>query len=134
MKWIVVALALTVAGWMAFDGTRALVVGDYVTPAEGEYAGQLGPWADLVSKVGIEPRSTLMKSIFAVYGGLWLAIIVAFALRASGAWWGMAVAAAGSLWYLPFGTLLGVIQLVLLCLPSVRRVSAHPGRAPAGPA
>ena len=64
LKWIIVLLAVTEAGWMTFDGLRALVVGDYVTPKTGEWAGQLGPWSRLVSAVGIEPRSTLMKCIF----------------------------------------------------------------------
>jgi hypothetical protein len=44
----------------AYDGSRALIVGDYVTPKSGAYAGQLGPWAKLVAAVGIEPRSTVM--------------------------------------------------------------------------
>ncbi len=33
--WIVVVLALFVAGWFAFEGARALVVGDYITPKSG---------------------------------------------------------------------------------------------------
>jgi hypothetical protein len=41
--WIVAALAALNGGWMTFDGARALIVGDYVTPSSGEYAGQLGP-------------------------------------------------------------------------------------------
>jgi hypothetical protein len=47
--WIVAALAALNGGWMTFDGARAFFVGDYVTPSSGEYAGQLGPWADVVS-------------------------------------------------------------------------------------
>jgi hypothetical protein len=66
--WIVAALVILNGGWMAFDGARALVVGDYVTPKTGQYAGQLGPWAKLIQAIGIEPRSTLMKSIFFIYG------------------------------------------------------------------
>lgn len=56
MHWlagVVLVLAFIEAGWMAFDGGRALVVGDYVTPRSGQYAGQLGPWAKVVSTVGI---------------------------------------------------------------------------------
>ena len=30
--WVVAALVLLNGGWMAFDGGRALVIGDYVTP------------------------------------------------------------------------------------------------------
>lgn len=56
--WIVVVLAAVNAGWMLFDGSRALVVGDYVTPSTGEYARQLGPWATLVEAVGLDPCST----------------------------------------------------------------------------
>jgi len=37
-------LAAVEAGWMLFDGSRALIVGDYVTAKSGPYAGQLGPW------------------------------------------------------------------------------------------
>ena len=45
LSWVVVLCALTEAGWLAFDGGHALVTGDYVTPNEGPYAGQLGPWS-----------------------------------------------------------------------------------------
>ncbi len=120
LRWIVVALALCEAGWMTFDGTRALTVGDYVTPKTGPYAGQLGPWTKIVSAVGIEPRSTFMQSVFAIYGACWLVIIVCFALRLPWAWSAMLVAALGALWYLPLGTLFSVIQVVLLFLPPLR--------------
>jgi hypothetical protein len=118
--WIVVALALFVAGWFAFEGGRALVVGDYITPKSGEYAGQLGPWSKVVSAVGIEPRSTLMKSIFLVFGVVWIGITICFILKLHWTWWAMLLAAAGSLWYLPFGTLLGIVQIILLLLPPLR--------------
>lgn len=121
LAWTVVLLAVNEAGWLAFDGGRALVVGDYVTPAAGEYAGQLGPWAQLASAVGIEPRSTLMKSIHLGLGAGWLLITVALVLRRTWAWWGMLACAVAALWYLPFGTLLSLVQIVLLLLPPLRR-------------
>lgn len=120
LGWIVILLAFTEGGWLAFDGAHALVKGDYVTPSSGEYAGQLGPWSKLVSAVGIEPRSTLMKSIHLVFGSLWLVMIVCFIVHVPWAWWGMVACAAAGLWYLPLGTLLSVIQLVLLMLPALR--------------
>jgi hypothetical protein len=67
-NWIIVILVVFTAGWMLFDGSRALIVGDYVTPKTGEYAGQLGAWSNLVQAIGIEPRSTLMKLTFVIYG------------------------------------------------------------------
>lgn len=124
LGWIVVASAVAVATWFAFDGARALLVGDYVTPGSGPYAGQLGPWAGLVQAVGIEPRSTLMKLVFLGYGVAWLAVIGAFVARRAWAWKAMLIAAIGSLWYLPFGTLLGLVQIALLLTPTVRRRAA----------
>ena len=84
MTWVrmfIVALGLIEGCWMAFDGTRALTLGDYVTPSRGTYAGQLGPWHHVVSTVGIPPRSAAMKLIFVAYGVAWLAIAVGLASR-----------------------------------------------------
>ena len=55
-----------------------------------------------------------MHWVFAAYGCAWLAIGVFFALRRAWAWRAMMVAAAGSLWFLPFGTIASVIQITLL--------------------
>jgi hypothetical protein len=119
--WLVAALVVLNAGWMAFDGARALIVGDYVTPKTGQYAGQLGPWSKVVQAVGIEPRSTLMKSIFLIYGLAFLATMAAFLMKASWAWAAMITLAVLGLWHLPFGTLINLIIIVLLFLPSLRR-------------
>ncbi|MEE8137350.1 MAG: hypothetical protein V3T81_00515 [Thermoanaerobaculia bacterium] len=124
LGWVVVALAVFEGGWFAYDGGRALVVGDYVTPTTGRFAGELGPWRHAVEAVGIEPRSTLMKSIFLGYGLAWMAVVVGFALKLHWAWWAMLAAAAGAAWYLPFGTLLSLIQIVLLLLPALRTTAA----------
>jgi hypothetical protein len=55
-----------------------------------------------------------MKVIFAVYGWGWLAVGVAFAVAAPWSWGAMVFAAAGALWFLPFGTVCSVIQIALL--------------------
>ena len=100
--------------WMAFDGSRALVTGDYVTPKSGVYAGQLGPWASLLRAVGLDPRSSPVKAVFVLYG---LAVILASVAFFLGVGWTrtalMALAVLG-LWYLPFGTLIGLLALVAL--------------------
>jgi hypothetical protein len=57
-----------------------------------------------------------MKGIFLVYGVLWLLVAAAFLFGVSWSWWGMLFLAAGALWYLPFGTLLSVVQLILLAV------------------
>ena len=124
LGWIVVALAFIEGGWLAFDGSHALITGDYVTPSTGQYAGQLGPWSKIVSAVGIEPRSTLMKAIPLAIGAVWIAVVVCFIMRCEWAWWGMFACAIAGLWYLPFGTLMSVIQLALLLTSAVRSPSA----------
>src|SRR5574341_1741240 len=119
--WIVAALVILNGGWMAFDGARALIVGNYVTPKTGQYASQLGPWAKIVQAIGIEPRSTLIKSIFLIYGLAYLIAMAALIFKASWAWSAMLVLAALGLWYLPFGTLINIIVIVLFLLPPLRQ-------------
>lgn len=119
MSWMILIIAVLVlfsAGYMLFDGIRALIVGDFITPTAGEYAGQLGPWASLVNAVGIEPRSTLMKLVFIIYGVISLITLTGFVLKQP---WGqpaLIVTSILGLWYLPFGTFSNIIVLVLLFL------------------
>ena len=113
-NWVIVIVVTFTAGWMLFDGTRALILGDYVTPKSGEFAGQLGPWSNLVKAIGIEPRSTLMKLIFVVYSVVALVIGICFVLGQSWAWWGMLVVSILGLWYLPVGTIINIIVIGLL--------------------
>ncbi len=121
LGWTVVLLALVESGWLTFDGIHAFATGDFVTPKSGEYAGKLGPWSHVVSAVGIEPRSTLMKSIHVGLGVAWLATIGSFVFRFGWARPAMIVCAALGLWYLPIGTILGLIQIVILLLPALRQ-------------
>lgn len=118
--WIVVALVLLNGGWMTFDGGRALLVGDYITPKTGPHAGMLGPWSRLVQAAGIGPRSTPMKTTFLVYGMLHVGAAVAFVLGLSSAWVVLLALAVLGLWYMPFGTLINLIVIVLLLLPTLR--------------
>jgi len=112
--WIILFLFVMNAGWMLSDGARALILGDFFTPASGEYAGQLGPWSQLVQAIGIDPRSSLMKTIFLVYGSVSLIIALLFALRIPRARLAMILVAILGLWYLPFGTVTNVIVLTIL--------------------
>jgi len=117
MTWprmIVSICAVAEAGWMAFDGTQALLTGHLVTPRTGAHAGELGPWRHLVQLAGVDPAGTVMQMIFAVFGGVWLLIVVGFALRRPWGWPAMVTAAMGSLWFLPVGTLLSLVQLAFL--------------------
>jgi len=112
----VILLALIEGVWMAFDGTRALTVGDYVTPSSGAHAGELGPWRYVVESVGIEPRSTLMKIVFVAFGLAWLIIAGAMLRRAPWAVNATLVAAVLTLWYVPVGTAFGLVEIALCLL------------------
>jgi hypothetical protein len=117
---LIPAIALLIGGWLVFDGTRALTVGDYLTAKTGPRAGQLGPWSLLLTKAGINPRSTLVKVAHVVLGALWLIGLAAFVFRPSLGWWTLAISSVCTLWYLPLGTVLSLIELVLLFTPIVR--------------
>jgi hypothetical protein len=114
LRWLTVAICAVQGGYMVFDGVRALVVGSYLTPASGEHAGRLGPWARIVRAMGIEPESTGMKAAFVVLGSAWLAAAAALALDLGWARPLGVVLAVGTLWYLVPGTALSVAVLILL--------------------
>src|SRR5262245_9083317 len=116
LRLCIILLALGPGLFMTFDGLRALIIGDYVTPTSGRFAGQLGPWSRVVSAVGIAPRSSFMKAAFVAFGLAWLASTVAFAFRASGSAVALALVAVATLWYLPVGTLMSALVLVGLAL------------------
>jgi hypothetical protein len=124
LGWLVVAVAVLEGGWLALDGGRALIVGDYFTPGSGGFAGQLGPWATVVAAVGIEPRSALMKAIHLGLGTTGLVVTAGFVSRKPWGRKGMLACALLGLWYLPFGTILSLVQVVLLQLPAVRGAGA----------
>jgi len=112
--WVIVILVAFTGGWMLIDGSRALIVGDYTTPSSGEYAGQLGPWSNLVKAVGIEPRSTLMKTIFVGYGLAALVVLACFVFGLSWARTALIIISILGLWFLPIGTITNLIALTLL--------------------
>jgi hypothetical protein len=117
MRWqhyIISGLVLLSAGFMTFDGIRAFVAGDYVTPKSGPHAGQLGPWSKLVKALGIEPRSNLMKGIHVLFGAAMLVFLACFLMKISWAPTALLIGAVACLWYLPVGTALNAIVIVLL--------------------
>ena len=114
--WAIIILVGFTAGWMLFDGSRALITGDYTTPSSGKYSGELGPWSNLVKAIGIEPRSTLMKLIFVGYGLAALLVVACFAFGLSWARIALMVVCILGLWFLPIGTITNLISLILLLI------------------
>ena len=119
MNWknyLAAFLLLANSGYMIFDGIHAFATGDYVTPKSGAYAGQLGPWSKVVEAAGLDPRSNLVKGFFIFQGVATLALLVCYLLRVTWAKTALKIAALAELWYLPMGTVNGVLVLVLLFL------------------
>lgn len=121
--WLAACLIAFTGSWMLFDGARALMVGDYVTPGG---SGDLGPWAGIVEALGVDPRSVVMKTAFVVQGSVSLAVPLAFLTAKGRSWRGMAAVSVLALWYLPFGTFFGAVALVLLLNPAGREAPTGP--------
>lgn len=121
LKWIVIILATLNFGFMTYDGSRALIVGDYVRPETGEYAGQLGPWSYVVSAIGINPESDLMKSIFLLWGTVGLVLMVSYAMGIRKSANALLLFNIASLWYLVAGTISSIIQVILLLIIRSRK-------------
>lgn len=114
VRWIVLALAWLLGLWLMFDGARALMVGDYVTPGSGEHAGQLGPWAHVVRTLGFDPRSSLIKSLHVALGLAWLVSLTLYQFHPAPGGAALLVCAAASLWYVPIGTVISSAVVALL--------------------
>jgi hypothetical protein len=113
-RLLITVLACLNGGWMVFDGIHAIFVGNFVTRGSGEYEGRLGLWSRILELFGLDPGSTLVKVLFVVWGLLWLAAAVAFALRFSWSHAAIFVIAIMTMWYVPFGTLISLVEIVLL--------------------
>src|SRR6476659_2230051 len=100
IKWIIVLLAFMNFGYMTFDGGKALITGDYIRPKSGKYAGQLGPWSKIVTRIGIDPESTTMKLIFVACVLTGLIITLCYLMKLSLAANGLLLINIFSLWYL----------------------------------
>jgi hypothetical protein len=114
IKWFIVLLAAVNAGYMTYDGCRALIAGDYLRPKTGEYAGQLGPWHKVAEKIGIDPMGTFMKSLFVFFGLAGIFVTVAFAMGTAWSWKAMLIFNIAASWNLFFGTASSVLQIILL--------------------
>lgn len=115
LKWIIVAIAAINFGYMLVDGARALIVGDYFRPSSGEYAGKLGPWTGLVSKLGLDPEGATMRSVFLIFGLIGLSLTIAFAFGRVPPQV-MLAACLLSIWNLYVGTMASVVMIALLLI------------------
>lgn len=107
VKGALALLALVVGGWQVADGIHVLRNGTYLGPPTP------GPWRHVVAAAGLDPFA--IGPVFVALGGAWL-LSTAWLLLAGGgaAWWACVAVAVLTLWYLPVGTALSLVTLVLL--------------------
>ena len=105
--WLIFGLSLVLGSWMVFDGARKLVTGLYT----GEDTLGLGPWANVVSILGVNPAD--MAIIFILLGTVW--IVNGVIVVIGGPWRYERVIAASllTLFYLVPGTLASAATLAL---------------------
>lgn len=111
--WIFIGLSWLIGWWQVFDGLHQRILGDYV-----RLGGQLGPWAAIVSGLGLKPQDvgwgfvmlglSFIAASFGVYYGQRWAYITGN------------VASAISLLYLGFGTPVAALCLLMLWLKPTR--------------
>jgi hypothetical protein len=105
-------LAFITGAFMTADGLHALITGAY-------FGGSLGPWATVVRAVGIGPHSVVMKVLFVYFGAMWLCSVWLWVRRIAPRF--RFVLAICTLWYAPVGTVISVIELVLVMNETSRR-------------
>jgi hypothetical protein len=106
MKYLIIGLSFLNGIWMLIDGIYVMVNGKYIGPEKP------GPWASVISWTGVDVFK--LGPIFVLFGIAWLAFIVA--LMADLTWarsFGIAISVL-TLWYLPVGTLISIVVLIVL--------------------
>ena len=114
LRSTVIATGFLIGIWLLFDGIRAFATGSYTVPSSGTYAGQLGPWSNILRGLGIDPLPPWVKAAHVLLGTAWIASTAMFWL--SGNWLVLVATATASLWYAPFGTIVGLLVIFYLAL------------------
>lgn len=112
---IAIALAFLLGTWSLVDGLHRLITGDFV-----RIHGQLGPWANLVSRAGLNPMQ--FGPVLIAMGITWLVAANLYLFQNSLATWKfLLIVVIANSWYVGVGTAFAVAQVALLLLPLTRR-------------
>ena len=106
MKILITILGLLNGGYMLLDGIYVLMKGKYIGPEKP------GPWAELFYKLDINVFK--LGPLFIAFGILWLTWL--YSLWSNQSWtyiFGIIISIL-TLWYLPVGTILSIIILLIL--------------------
>lgn len=108
MKSFILLLGLLNGGYMLVDGVFVLLNGKFIGPDKP------GPWANLFYKLNIDVFK--LGPVFILYGLLWLLWV--YAIWTNQSWshiFGVVISFL-TLWYLPIGTLISMVLIILLLL------------------
>jgi hypothetical protein len=102
---------------MLFDGTQALVTGNYERPPDCAASatacgpGELGPWARVLQAFAIDPASLGAKLLVATSGLLLLGTGAIWAGTRARVGAPLAIMSATTVWYVPLGTIVSLVTL-----------------------
>ena len=100
-------LSLILGTWLVFDATRKLLTGYYT----GEQAIGLGPWASIVSALGVRPADMAFPFLF--LGIIWIVNGVLVLLGANTRYERTIAISFVTLFYALPGTIVGAITILL---------------------
>lgn len=116
MRIAIFIIALLMGGWMIIDGLYVLIFDKFIC------RGWPGPWAGIVSAVGLDPMR--FGLVFVAFGIDWLAGGIGVIRDRRWGYYLTLIIAVLSLWYLTIGTLLAILALVLAVVCLSRRQPA----------
>jgi uncharacterized membrane protein HdeD (DUF308 family) len=103
----VAVLSFILGAWLIFDSTRKLLTGYYT----GEQTIGLGPWAAIVSALGVRPADMAFPFLF--LGIIWIVNGAIVLLGASTRYERTIAISIVTLFYALPGTLVGIFNIVL---------------------
>jgi len=106
MKLLLMLLSLLNGGYLMADGIYCLIKGKYIGP------NKPGPWANLFYKLNIDVFK--LSPLFIVLGAAWLLFLTGLWTIQSWAYLLGITVSILTLWYLPFGSLISIITLIIL--------------------
>ncbi len=104
---IISILSLILGAWLVFDGIRKLLTGYYT----GEQTIGLGPWAIIVSLIGVRPADMAFPFLF--LGILWIVNGVIVLLGANTRYERTIAISIVTLFYAVPGTIVSIITITL---------------------
>lgn len=106
LKFLVTILGLLNGIFMLIDGIYVMLKGKYIGPPKP------GPWANVFYKMGVDVFK--LGPLFIVFGILWLIFLYGLWTNQSWSYVFGVVVSILTLWYLPVGTVISLIVLIVL--------------------